>query len=186
EPDHTLGHDKGKLAGLKMLVHLTIIMDDVDRFITDPQHVARAEGYIQCDAFGGRRDVSDGVFNLLVDVGDPTRKAMYYRLFFTNAQGDPLTLIGFKRIQDDPGPDEWEDTTTLYVRVLRGHVPIDQDGIAPIEAGGIIRIELGDFLVQMTTFRVEGPNLGARINALTRFGNLFLGKLWQVYGPRII
>jgi cholesterol oxidase len=126
------------------------------------------------------------VFNLLVDLDDPERKAMFYRLFFTNAQGDPLTLIGFKRIEDDPGPDEWEDTTTLYTRVVRGHVSIDQDGTAPIEAAGIIRIQLGDFLHQMTTFRVEGPSLGARMNGLTRFGGLFLGKLWQVYGPRII
>jgi predicted acylesterase/phospholipase RssA len=62
ESDYTLGHDKGKLAGLSALVHLTIIVDDVDQFVTNPQHLARAEGYVQCDAFGGRRDVTDGVF----------------------------------------------------------------------------------------------------------------------------
>jgi predicted acylesterase/phospholipase RssA len=186
EPDYALGFDKGKLAGLSALVRLTIGVDDVDRFVTDPQHVASAEGYVDCAAFGGRRPVSNGVFNLLVDVGDPTRKAMYYRLFFTNTQGQALTLIGFKRIQDDPGPDEWEDTTTLFTRVVRGHVTVDQDGTAPLEAAGIIRIELGDFLQQMTTFRVEGGTLGDRISALSRFGTLFLGKLWQVYGPRII
>jgi hypothetical protein len=38
----------------------------------------------------------------------------------------------------------------------------------------------------MTTFRVDGPTLGDRVSALSRFGGLFLGKLWQVYGPRLI
>lgn len=186
EPDYTLGHDKGKLAGLAASVRLTIGMDDVNRFVTDPQHEATADGYLLCDAFGGRRPVSNGVFNLLVDQGNPDTKAMYYRLFFTNAAGDPLTLIGFKTIHDDPGPDEWEDTTTLFVRVLKGHVALDGEPAATIEAAGIIRIQLVDFLQQMTTFRVEGPTLGERTSALTRFGNLFLGKLWQVYGPRVI
>jgi cholesterol oxidase len=97
-----------------------------------------------------------------------------------------LTFIGFKRIHDDPGPDEWEDTTTLFSRVVAGHVSVDEDGTAPLEAGGIVRIQLGDFLHQMTTFRMEGPSLGARLSGLTRFGNLFFGKLWDVYGPRIL
>jgi predicted acylesterase/phospholipase RssA len=186
EPDYVLGHDKGKLAGLSALVHLTIGVDDVDRFVTDPRHLARADGYVACDAFGGRREVSNGEFNLLVDTADPDRKAMHYRLFFTNAQGQPLTLIGFKTIADDPGPDEWEDTTTLFTKIVKGHVSIDEDATAPLEAAGILRIQLGDFLHQMTTFRVEGPTFADRMSALMRFGNLFFGKLWQVYGPRIL
>ena len=36
----------------------------------------------------------------------------------------------------------------------------------------------------MTTFRAEGPNPGAELQALTRFGGLFFGKLWDVYGPQ--
>jgi hypothetical protein len=186
EPDYALGYEKGKLAGLSALVHLTIKVDDVDRFVTDPQHLADAVGYVECSAFGGRRPVTNGQFNLLVDLADPSTKAMYYRLLFTSAQGQPFTFIGFKHIQDDPGPDEWEDTTTLFSRVVAGHVSVDEDGTAPLEAGGIVRIQLGDFLHQMTTFRVEGPTLGARLSALTRFGNLFFGKLWDVYGPRIL
>jgi predicted acylesterase/phospholipase RssA len=185
EPDYALGYDKGKLAGLSMLVHLTITVDNVDHFITDPQHLARAEGYVTCGPFGGRRPVSDGAFNLLVDLAVPSRKAMWYRLFFTDANGEPLTLIGFKRIEDDPGPDEWEDTTTLFTRVVKGHVGVDAEATAPLVAGGIVRIELADFLHQLTTFRVEGPTLAARTSALSRFGQLFLGKLWQVYGPRL-
>jgi len=35
---------------------------------------------------------------------------------------------------------------------------------------------------QLTTFRVQGPNVGAQIRAIAQFGNLFLGSLMQVYG----
>ena len=49
-------------------------------------------------------------------------------------------------------------------------------------ATGIIRIGLFDFIQEMTTFRVEGPTPAARLNALTRFATLFLGKLLDVYG----
>ena len=186
EPDYALGHDKGKLADLRALVHLTMKVADVDRFVTDPQHQAKAEGYVDCAAFGGRRPVSEGIFNLLVDLADPSRKAMHYRLFFNTAQGEPLTLVGFKKIQDEPGPDVWEDTTTLFTRVVKGHVSIDDDGTAPLEAGGILRLQLADFIHEMTTFRVEGATSAARVLGLTRFGRLFLGKLWDVYGPRIL
>ncbi|HYN07170.1 MAG TPA: patatin-like phospholipase family protein [Vicinamibacterales bacterium] len=184
EADYTIGHDRGRLAGLSATVRLTIGIDDVDRFVTDVRNEAKAEGAVTCSAFGGRRPVSDGVFNLLVDSADPNTKAMYYRLFFTNAEGAPLTLVGFKHIHDDPGPDEWEDTTTLFTRVLKGHVPLAEEAGAPIEAAGIIRIQLFDFFQQMTTFRVDGPTVGARVSALARFGTLFMGRLWEVYGPR--
>jgi hypothetical protein len=34
----------------------------------------------------------------------------------------------------------------------------------------------------MTTFQVTGPTPASRLNALTRFTTLFMGKLLDVYG----
>jgi predicted patatin/cPLA2 family phospholipase len=184
ERDYADGYEKGRLVGLSAAVRLTIAIADLDRFVTDPQHQAKVGGHIDCAAFGGRRPVSEGVFNMLVDLAEPSRKAMYYRLFFTNAQREPLTFVGFKNIQDDPGADQWDDTTTLFTRVLREHVSVNKDGTAPLEAGGILRIQLADFIHQMSTFRVEGAPVAARMSGLARFGSLFFGKLWDVYGPR--
>jgi hypothetical protein len=111
---------------------------------------------------------------------------MYYRLWFTDPQGQELTLVGFKDVKDDPGNDQWEDTTTLYTRILKGHVTADGDTAAAMVASGIIKIQMLDFLQQMTTFKVEGGNLAERTNALARFGRLFLGKLWDVYGQQVL
>lgn len=186
EVDYDKGFRTGKAAGSDAMVHLTIKADDVNRFITDPQHVASASGYFKSDLFGGQRPVEQGVFNLFVDNGDPDRKAMYYRLFFRDEKGNPLTLIGFKDVRGDKGSDVWTDTTTLFTRILKGHVGAEADGGANILAAGIIHIHFLDFLEELTTFRVEGPSFADRASALSRFGSLFLSKLWDVYARHVL
>ena len=97
-----------------------------------------------------------------------------------DGSGRPLTLTGFKVVEDDPGFDLWRDTTTLYTRVLPGHVSAAQDREAEPVAAGIIHIHGLDFGKQLTTFRSDPPG---RLDALGRFGALFAGDLWKVYGP---
>ena len=53
-------------------------------------------------------------------------------------------------------------------------------------ASGIIKIYFLDFLEQLTTFRTEGPTPAERATALSRFGTLFLGDLWNVYARRVL
>ena len=105
------------------MFHLTITADDVDRFIADHAHEATVAGWVGCDALGGRLPVEGGHFNLFVDQdGDAAHKRMYYRLHFRDGAGHPLTLVGFKEVATTPGFDVWSDTSTLYTRVLAGHV----------------------------------------------------------------
>ena len=182
ETDYQRGHDEGKQAGTSFMFHLTIKIDDIDRFVAEPQHEGRADGYIRCERLGGQRPVEGGIFNLFVDAKEAKRKLMLYRLFFLDDKGDPYTMSGFKDVKDDPGFDPteiWKDTSTLYTRILRGRVPADQEGAAEIVAAGIIVILKADFAKQMTTFKVEGPD---RVAALAKFNKLFLGSLREVYG----
>ena len=186
EVDYDRGYRKGESEGNATAVRLQIGVDDLDRFITNPQHEASASGVVLCPAFGGERPILQGVFNLLVDVERPNRKAMYYRLFFTDQNNNPLTLLGFKDVRGDGGEDVWTATTTLFTRILRGHVGVEADGGATVLAAGIIRIHMLDFLEQLTTFRVEARTPTDRVAGLTRFGKLFLGKLWDVYARHIL
>jgi predicted acylesterase/phospholipase RssA len=186
EADYQAGYARGKASDSPASFQLTIEMNGVNRFITDPKHEALAEGWFECAAFGGRRPISTGTFNLLVDDGEPHHKAMYYCLWFEDAAGKPLTLLGYKDVKDDPGFDVWSDTTTLYTRVLEGHRTRDEDGGGKVLAAGILKIYLADFLKQLTTFRVDGPTLADRTAAFARFGALFLGKLWDVYAVQIL
>jgi predicted acylesterase/phospholipase RssA len=174
------GAEKGRAQNTKLDVRLTIAIDDLDRFITDPDHRASATGWIESPLVGGRCDVNEGIFNLLVHGADPARKHMHYRLFFTDAQGQARTLTGVKDIYDDGGMDIWSDTTTLFVKVWNGRVEQDQPGGAP-GAAGIISIKWYDFLEQLTTFRVNAPSTGHQIAALNRFGLFFFGRIWDVF-----
>jgi cholesterol oxidase len=175
------GYRAGRESGTAFMFHLTIWIDDVDRFVADADHTASADGWVECEPLGGRRPVERAIFNLFVD--DERGTEMRYRLWFTDGEGRPVTLTGFKVIKDDPGFDTWRDTTTLYTRLLDGHVEAGDDEGA-VRASGIITIHLPDFLKQLTTFRTHGPDAKAEAAAMAAFGSVFLGKLWDVYRDR--
>ena len=182
EQEFEPGFRRGRERGTALMFHLTITTLDLDAFIADRGHQAVAEGWVECEAAGGRLPVKRGLFNLFIEQsGDRRRKRMLYRLHLADHGGRPLTLTGFKVVQDDPGFDLWSDTTTLYTRLLHGHVDPEQDEGAEVAAAGIVRIPAVDFARQLTTFRAHPP---ARVDALARFGSLFAGELWEVYGPR--
>lgn len=186
ETDFQRGLEEGKKAGTALMFHLTITMDDVAHFVEDPKHLGSAAGYVRSKQLGGQREVEKGIFNLFVNAEQPHRKLMLYRLFFHDDTGQPLTFFGYKDVNDDPGVDSiWKDTSTLYTRIFRGHVQAEEDATAEIIAAGIIIIHELDFLKQLTTFRVKGPSLAAKAEALGQFGKLFLGSLWDVYGSKL-
>src|SRR5215212_7479613 len=143
---------QGKEENTPLSVDLTIQVDGVNRFVTRPEHDAAITGTVVCDRLGGVREVTEGRFNLFVDQDNTSQKRMSYRLFFTDEKGRPLTLTGFKEVRDDPGSDLWRDTTTLYTRILEGHVAEGADDAARPVASGIITIHMFDFLHQLTTF----------------------------------
>jgi cholesterol oxidase len=165
---------------------LTMNIDDLDGFLADRDHECPAAGYVDCPALGGRSVVSRGRFNLFTAGEDPRTRLMRYRLFFRDGEGAPLTLTGIKRVHDDPGADAWADTTTLYTRVLGGHVAEGEDEGAATVAAGILRITPPAFARQLTTFRGTGPGPLGGLRAVLRFGGAFLGQLRQVFGLRFL
>ncbi|WP_438026073.1 patatin-like phospholipase family protein [Sorangium sp. So ce233] len=101
-------------------------------------------------------------------------------------RGRELTLSGRNEVRDEPGLDLWEDTSTLTTRIYRGHISAALESAAEVVASGILRIHLLDFMRQLTTFRAHGETAADRREALLRFGRLFLGKLWDVYGRDVL
>ena len=152
-----------------------------------PASTGTASGFVDADVLGGRVPVDRGWFHLFVQPGDGADRRMVYRLWITPDSGAPFTVLGVKEVRDDPGFDLWDDTTTLYVQLLTGHVPPPDDGergqLHPlgddlIAGAGVLRIKPLDFAKQMTTFRASGDDGAAAIGA---FGSLFLGQLWDAY-----
>jgi cholesterol oxidase len=179
--DYEDANRDGKEKHQSLAFELTIMTRDADRFIAEPDHEASALGFVVCPALGGRLKTTSGWFNLFVDLdGDKPRKRMFYRLWFADGEGNPLTLVGYKEIRDDRGFDLWSDTTTLFYRVRSGHVDVEHEAASDVVGSGILRIRVPDFARQMTTFRVDPAK---DVDALGKFGLLFAGELWQVYRP---
>ena len=173
EEDYLRGAAAERDGAGALKFHLTIVVDDIDRFGSDPRRSAGAHGYLVCDALGGKLPVEHGAFNLFVDT-EPGVKRMLYRLFFRDGTGHPLTLSGHKLVKDDAGFDVWRDTTTLFTRVLRGHVDEAGEAGAEVVASGVLRIRVRDFARQLTTFR-------GSLGGLVKFGVIFLGQLAEAY-----
>ncbi len=142
-PDYAAGYHNGKAAGTRLKFHLTIGTHDLDSFLADPQHLCAAMGYVAAPMFGGEHlPVVRGKFNLFAPGQSAGRTVMRYRLwFFSGDSGEPLTLVGFKDVGNDPGLDAWRDTTCLFTRILEGHVEPEEDETATERARGLILIE---------------------------------------------
>jgi hypothetical protein len=171
----------GKATKNKLTMQLTVAVASVDDFITSPRHEANANGFVESPLIGGRSTSATGTLNILIDAGDPRRKQMKYRIRVTGADGRKYTVMGFKDVSGDTLASAWPETTTLYTTLLDGHVP--EGGSEPVLASGVLVIRPEDFFFrQLFSFRVRGPNPA---QALARFGAMFLGKLWDVYGHQI-
>jgi cholesterol oxidase len=186
--DPRVGYEAAKERDEKFMFELTVTAPDIDEFVADPTHAGTAEGFVEAEIVDGRSAVEQGWVNLFTGAGDGAKdRRMLYRLWLSSAQGEAVTVMGVKEVHDDPGFDIWDDTTTLFVQVLEGHIP---PGDAAVESGhlphddprvrgaGILRILPLDFAKQMTTFRSTGPG-GA--GAIARFGILFFGEVWGTY-----
>jgi cholesterol oxidase len=184
--NYQAGFERGRAARSAVMFRLTIATDDVQRFIDDPNHRANASGWIKSDVLGGRRlRVEQGTFNLFVDEG-PASKQMLYRVFFSDRVGRRLTLAGFKDIHTNRLTAVWPETTTLYARILNGHVEETDENPDALVGCGILRILPTDFAWQLTTFRARGPDIRVGLGGLAAFGKFFASELWGVYGPRIL
>jgi len=181
EPEYAAAEARGKQAGTTLEFILTIATDDIDGMITDPEHPARAIGSVRAPLLSEKPlTVHGGKFNLFVaDPNTPGLQRMRYRLPLQSVEGKRYFFDGFKLIKDDPGPDLWSDTTTLYVTIHEGW-----DAAGPVVARGMIFIAPEDFAEQMTTMRAWDEKGDPAPDAVGRFGVLFARSLWQPPGGR--
>ena len=120
--------------------------------------------------------IEDATFQLFVDdESKPNTKNMIYSMKIRDTNNAKYDFYGYKIVKDNPNPlDIWADTSTLYVRILKDN---------NIIAKGIMRIEVNDFLKQMTTMKaLNATSTAQRLGAISRFGQYFSKTLWTTYG----
>jgi cholesterol oxidase len=159
---------------------VTAIVEDLDRFIEDPEHVGALIGTVTASLLDPEPlAVTNGRVNLFVDEPDEveTRK-MTYEAVLRSRGGKSFFFSGYKRIHDDIGPDMWKDTTTLFTTVHHG-----DSAEGEVVATGELTLDPVDFLRQLRTVEVlHASDVGAKLGAAARFGAWFAGSLYDTYG----
>jgi predicted acylesterase/phospholipase RssA len=195
--DYEQGRTDGERDGRKVVLRMKVDVQDVDAFISDPDHRALVTGTLELGALGGTVEVHDGRFNLMPFKDDFDERWMFYWLPFTANDGRQLVVSGYKLMVDDRGRDLWKDNTTLFTHILdgAGNMPPVATMIDTFRAGqpegnvvaaGIVSIHLDDFTKQLMSMRADGPTKRAEFGAKVRFSAFFVGGLWDIYARRLL
>lgn len=180
EADPEAGADRGENNGTTLAMHATVTIEDLDAFIADPKHQGGLKGTIDFAPLGMGMKAKSGVFNLFSPSKSADLKYMVYEMAFRH-DGKPRYLAGKKHVHDDVGVDLWSDTTTLFTTLHDG-----EDASAPVIGAGVLRLDMGDFLKLMSTIKVTGTRSAVeRATAVAKFGQFFMGELWDIYGPNL-
>jgi cholesterol oxidase len=137
---------------------LTVVSDDLDDLMRNPDHTARVAGRVLAPALSSEPlKVVDGEFSL---------GRMTYRMKLASREGKTFYLEGLKEA------DALQ--TTVY------------DGAGDrraVLAKGTLLILPQDLRRQLTTLRVSNAaNVSAHLQATARFGHALAGDLYDIYG----
>jgi pimeloyl-ACP methyl ester carboxylesterase len=180
EADPAAGDEKGKRAGTILAMQATISIQDLDRFIDDPDHVGQLNGTIDYPPFGENIPSKGGVFNLFSPTDNPQLKLMVYEMAFEQG-GQDYYLAGKKEVKNDPIFDLWKATTTLFTQLHRG-----SDKSGPVIGAGILTLGAADLVKMISTMRaLNAASTTKAANAVMKFGSFFLGELWNTYCKKL-
>ena len=178
--DYAVAARQGKADGSPFRLIATIISNDIELMMREPDHAAKLIGTVQAPALSPEPlTISVGEFYLFVK--DPQQFNVRYmryvgRLTATNYA--TYYFEGYKAVHNDPGFDVWSDTTTLFITVYAG-----MDNTGAIVGKGIIEIHVKDLAHQLTTMKVlNAQNLGQRLSIMARFGRFFSDEIFDLYG----
>ena len=175
--DYQKGSAQGQSDHSSFQFILTIISDDVNDLLANPDHPARMVGIATAPALSSKPlTVTGGQFQLLVT--DPTQVAtqlMIYKMNLVSEEGKTFVFAGTKIIKNDGILNIWRDSSTLYITI--------SDASGTVLGKGILVIEPEDFMRQLTTMEITNAASDTdRLAALIRFGEFFAGQLFQIYG----
>ncbi|WNG37318.1 choline dehydrogenase [Archangium violaceum] len=174
---------RGAQEGSTFEFVLTIVSNDVDKLIDEPEHEARMMGTVNAPALSPHPlTVTDGTFNLFVEDRESVEtRLMKYSMRLTAQDGRTFFFYGYKVVREGPIWQVWHDTSTLYITLHEG---VNDTG--PVVGKGVLRIAPEDFIKQLGTLEVSNAkNPEERLAATVRFGRYFAGVVYDYYGGAV-
>ena len=165
------GAVKGRAAKSRLTLEAAIAIDDIEAFVTRPQHRGSLWGVVRFPALAAELPGDDGVFQLFVPDRATAERRMVYELACRGDGGDAgYYFAGEKHVVRRAPWWLWRDTTRLYARLHRGN---DRQG--EVVAAGILVLSPWQLVRMVGTFRSPRPS------SLVRFGSFFTRQLWETY-----
>lgn len=175
--DFEKGKEQGQKDKSSFEFTLTIISEDLDQMLANPDHPARMVGTATAPALSAKPlTVSQGQFRLLVkDPNNVDTQLMTYAMTLTSEEGKSFLFSGEKIIKNDGILNIWPDSSTLYITL--------SDSKGAVLGKGILVIEPADFMRQLTTVEISNAKDDlARLTYLVKFGTFFALQLFDIYG----
>ncbi|SEK08104.1 alpha/beta fold hydrolase [Paraburkholderia diazotrophica] len=159
---------------------VTVVSDDLEDMLANPQHEAHMVGTLTCNALSAQpMTVSDGVFNLfVVDETNVERRNMKYRMTLDTVDGKRFYLTAEKIITHTSLLELWTQTNTAYAKVRESEADD-----APVIGHATLIITPENFLKQQRTIEVtNAPDIETRLAWTLKFGRFFADVLYTEYG----
>ncbi len=174
--DPETGKKQGNRAGTELAIRVEASIDDIDRFIEEPNHPGHLAGSIDFAPLGMNMKADKGVFNLFSPAEESDTKYMIYELAFEHLS-QQYYLAGKKIIRDDLMMDLWDDTTTLYTLLYKG-----RDTSGEVVGAGVLTLGVKELLELISSMEVTHLLLNTdKLSTLSKFGRFFIGELWDTY-----
>jgi predicted acylesterase/phospholipase RssA len=174
--DAEAGAKQGKSSGSILTMRATVWIQDLERFLSEPDHPGGLTGEIDFEPLGRNMASKSGVFNLFSPSGDSGVKYMVYEMGF-QCGGQDYYLAGKKLVRNDPVWDMWSETTTLYTVLHEG-----TGSAGTVVGAGILHLSLLGLLKMVPSMSVTNASTPAqKAAALERFGRFFAGQLYDSY-----
>jgi tetratricopeptide (TPR) repeat protein len=167
------GRRTGRRDHLQLALNLEVAIDDVDRFLADPNVSATVTGSVECRQLGGERPIQRGSYDIRFDPAHGAQRTIAYELEVDGEDG--YAVRGLRMIDAEQETDVLRRASTLFVWVTAA------DGRS---AAGVVTVRHLDFLDQLDAIRVDAPTAAGRMAALDRFGRASLGPLWDFHERR--
>jgi hypothetical protein len=159
DPDE--GARKGQSTDWRLTINVTVTIDDMATFVTEPRPPAKLTGDIELPGVRDRIPFQDGTFRLFPSWNASRRTLMFYEIPFHH-EGTSYHLTGSKMADEQPNLTRlWSDTTTLRVTLHRNAHFSNGD----IAGAGVLRltpVSLAKCIASIRTARTESPVEAAR------------------------
>jgi cholesterol oxidase len=180
--DYEKGYQLGEQKASPMLFTLTIQTIEMDKFMTDPEHMGHMGGTLIAPALSEKPlTISDGIFNLFVkDAENPNHLKMKYSMQLNTFDGKQYYFSAYKKVDGAAWYDLWNETTVLYVTVS------SDNSLQNVLGKGILKIAPMDLATQLRTIKaVNTTNIQDSLKALKSFSTFFGEEIINTYFKHI-